>query len=267
MVLEAPRTAHRGTQTHSGLPRTAHPWDTKSAAPRRWNVPRLLTTSSVATREGLLMESTQIPCITWHGHASRYQKRATEELAKVGREPAPWAWITTTCGDDQCLEPSHLRIHAPMRLAYPSDVCIYCGCQATGGDHLLPRYWTGDTKRRFVVTVPSCKTCNAVLNDTLTWSITERRAICHARLRKHFRSTLRTVDHTSAELREFGPVLRKYIVNEIANKREVERMLRFPDDPFYDLRALERSGIENPYVTGLLVAEDDALAEMVRTRT
>jgi len=270
MALEAPRTAHGAT---NGLTRysrrAALTWDDRGAALKRWNAPRLLTHSSDFTREGLLMESTQnqqAPCITWQGAARRYQNRAADELAKVGREPAPWAWITTTCGDDQCIEPDHLRVYAPMHLAYPYGVCIYCGRHAGTRDHLLPRPWTGDAKRHFVATVPACGTCNSVLSDTLTWSVTERRAICHARLRKHFRKTLASLERTTAELAEFGPMLREYLIDSMVKKREVERMLRFPEDPFYDLRALEKSGLENPYATGLLIAEDAELDEIVRTR-
>ena len=203
------------------------------------------------------------PCIEWGGSESRYQQAAAKSLAVEGADPSPYAWITPKCGNAKCIEPDHLTVHKPVRLAYPYGVCIYCGRPGWTKDHLFPRRWTGDALRKFTAVVPACGTCNSLLGDTLTWSITERRMICHARLRKHYRKTLRTKDFSAGELREFQGTLRAYIKSEMVKKREVLAMLEWPTDPSYDLRALEHSGLEDPYVLGLILAEHD-LVDLVR---
>lgn len=230
-----------------------------------------LTHSLDIDKEGLAMNATHISsgfvsteeCITWRGARRVYQHAASESLTLEGFEPAPYSWIFPACGNELCVQPDHLRVYAPVRLEYPRGLCIYCGRTCASRDHLMPRTWTGDAVRRFTAIVPACGTCNSLLRDTLTWSITERRAICRVRLRKHFARVLRTVDHTLDELEEYGPTLRSYIENAISAKREVERMLSWPTDPHYDLRAFERSGIENPYMVGILMDEDELDMEAV----
>jgi hypothetical protein len=203
-------------------------------------------------------------CQPWTGAEKRYQTEAAVVLAVEGRDPQPWAWITPTCGTANCLTPEHLQVQAPIRLAYPWGVCIYCGRRAATKDHLLPRHWSGETRRHWVAIVPACGTCNNVLSDTLTWSITERRLICHERLRKHYRKVLRTVDHQPEDLAEMGRMLRQHVEDAMARKAEVLRMLAWPEDPAYDERALAHSGIEDAWVTGLLLIEDEELREHAR---
>lgn len=207
----------------------------------------------------------RVQCRNWNGNIRHYQREAAHALTMAGREPAPWVWITPACGNTVCIESEHLIAQAPVRLAYPSHVCVYCGRRASSRDHLLPRNWSGDARRRFVVTVPACGTCNSLLGDVLTWSITERRAIAHARARKRFAKLLRTVDREEWELEEFGPGLRDYIVDEMAKKAEVLRMLDWPTDPAYDARALQRSGIEDPWAVGLILPDDADLEAYVRS--
>jgi hypothetical protein len=197
-------------------------------------------------------------CDLWTGKAKDYQAAAARSLMLEGREPSPWAWITPTCGSALCIDPDHLRVHSPLTLAYPKGLCIYCGRSAATKDHLLPRNWSGQTQRHFVVTVPACGTCNSLINDTLTWSITERRALCHVRLRRKYAKVLKTMDHTPEMLDEYGPTLRAFIEDELEKKRAVREMLAWPADPAYDARALERSGIGDPYVLGLILSGDEA---------
>jgi hypothetical protein len=83
-------------------------------------------------------------------------------------------------------------------------------------------------------------------------------------LRKHFRKVLRTIDHTPESLAEMGRTLRQHCTDAMERKAEVLRMLAWPEDPAYDQRALERSGIENAWVTGFLIESDEELAEYVR---
>ena len=202
-------------------------------------------------------------CQRWAGNTRYYQREAAHALTMARREPNPWDWITPTCGDGLCIEPEHLIVQSPIRLNYPSGLCIYCGRRSASQDHLLPRNWTGDVRRRYVVTVPSCGTCNSLLGDTLTWSITERRAVAHARIRRKFAKVLRTKDFCRYELAEFGPTLLAHIEDAMAKKAEVLRMLAWPTDPAYDARALQHSGIEDPWAVGLILPDDADLADYV----
>lgn len=192
-------------------------------------------------------------CTPWDGPPRRHQVRAQEVLVAAGRDLTHLAWVTPVCGTAICVNPDHLVTNQPLRLAYPHGVCIYCGRSAGTRDHLLPRRWTGDALRKYVATVPACGTCNSVLSDTLTWSITERRALAHHRLARKYRTVLLTLDKTDEELDEYGPTLRAHLIDGMAKKREVLRMLAWPEDPAYDRRALERSGIQDPYAVGLLI--------------
>lgn len=197
------------------------------------------------------------PCVAWEGGDRKYQAAAARSLELDGNSVTPYSWITPMCGNWLCLTSSHLKVHAPLRLSYPAGQCIYCGRSGWSKDHLFPRNWTGDAVRTFTVTVPACGTCNSVLGDVLTWSITERRAICHQRLRHRFRKALACLNRTPAELDEYGPTLRAVIEDGMAKRSEVERMLRWPEDAAYDQRALEQSGIEDPYIAGLILSPDD----------
>ena len=203
------------------------------------------------------------PCIPFEGSGARYQNHAAAALTAAGREPSHVAWISSTCDTTGCLEPEHLVVQAPIALAYPYGICTYCGRSGYTKDHLLPRHWHGNARRRFVAIVPACGTCNSVLGDTLTWSITERRAICHARLRRKYARVLRIPDRTEVELAEFGHMMREYIREGMADKREVLKMLDWPSDPQYDARALQMSGIADPYAIGLILVENPELTEAI----
>lgn len=205
-----------------------------------------------------------IPCNEITGDIKRHQDKATEALYIEGREVSRYSWIIVQCGNPRCIEVTHLTVQAPVTLAYPWGICIYCGRSAATKDHLMPRRWTGDAKRRFVVTVPACGTCNSVLSDTLTWSITERRALCHARLRRKFKKILGAPDRTPEEIDEFEGSLREFVIEQAEKKIAVQEMLRWPTDPGYDERAFAASGIEDPYAIGLILPDDEDLDEWVR---
>ncbi len=199
-------------------------------------------------------------CVSFEGRDGHYQSKALDAwYAEFNQVPASWSWVTVTCATRNCLNPYHLELKSPLKLAYPYGVCIYCGRTAGTKDHLLPRYWSGASKRAYVVTVPACGTCNSLLSDTLTWSITERRAICHIRFRRHFRKVLRTVEYGPSDLAEFGDSLRAFVVDGMNQKAEVLRCLEWPGDPGYDARACAKSGIPDAYEIGLLLDEKTAL--------
>ena len=199
----------------------------------------------------------------WLGDLKKYQSEAAYELAVAKLDPNPWDWITPICGNVRCINYEHLRVRRNVQLHYPHHICIYCGRRSGTRDHLLPRTWTGDSKRHFVVTVPACGTCNSLLGSVLTWSITERRAIAHARLRKKYRKVLEQIDFTPEQVREFGPGIRPDIVQGIENKKHVLEMLEFPADPEYDARALQKSGLDDPWAMGLILPDDADLEAYV----
>lgn len=63
---------------------------------------------------------------------------------------------------------------------------------------------------------------------------------------------LATLDFTPEDLRTYGPTLRKYLKSEMQRKRDVLALFEWPTDPNYDMRALQRSGIDDPVSAGLL---------------
>lgn len=210
------------------------------------------------------MKPTRNTCIPFDGRPVSYQAAALHaHYVETGMLPNSWSWVTTTCGT-ACLKPGHMQITAPKKLGYAANVCIYCGRPGYTEDHLLPRRWSGDASRTFVVTVPSCGTCNSVINDTMTWSITERRILCHYRLRRKYRKALSVIEFGPEGLAQFEGALRAEVIAGMERKAEVEAMLRWPEhDPGYDLRACQKAGIEDPYASGLLVEHSEA-ARVVR---
>ena len=191
------------------------------------------------------------PCSIWRGKPDVYQEQAGLALLEAGRKFFPWCWVVPTCGNF-CLSVAHLTIEYPQRLSYPRHVCVYCGLRAFTRDHLLPRGWTGDTVRNSVLTVPACGECNSLIGSVALYSITERREFAHTQLRRKHAKVLRRVEYSRDDLREFGPGLRPGIIDGLVEKHRLGRRLRWPIDAAYDLRALQRSGIEDPYAFGIL---------------
>lgn len=195
-------------------------------------------------------------CVVYKGDSAAYQQQAHQALYDVsGTALVPYAWIDPNCQTAQCLNPEHMDVHAPMHLEYPRGVCVYCGDPGWTRDHILPRPWTGDTIRRSVITIPACQQCNSMIGAALTWSISERRALAHSRIERKYRKILRLEDRTRAEKDEFGPAIRSSIDRGELLKRHVFSRLSWPHDPAYDLRAMELSGIEDPYAAGLLTRD------------
>lgn len=199
------------------------------------------------------------PCDRFDGPRDDYQERAAREIyAGAAQPPHRFAWIVPTCGTEMCIAHLHLQVNAPLSIAYPWGICVYCGVSGYTKDHLLPRTWTGDTARLYVATVPACGFCNSAISDRYAPCITDRRALAHAAIRRRCAGALRTVDRTPAELMEYGHLLRTAMVAGMARKADTLRRLAWPEDPRYDLRAFWDSGIEDPYALGLLRIGDAA---------
>ena len=184
------------------------------------------------------------------GAYQRMARPVYEEASRTG-PLEPWDWVYTSC-DVWCLNAQHMLVRSPRVIAYPPGVCVYCGFPAGTKDHLLPRTVTGEARRQFVAVVPACGECNSLIGSFSQPNISERREWAHAALRRKKRATLNTKDFCEQELAEFGPGLREYVKNGMRDKQVLIARLAWPDDPFYDIAAWQRSGITDPIALGLV---------------
>ena len=205
------------------------------------------------------MISTKLPeddpaneCWAWKGEAEFYQEQAAVQAIEDGHRITPWTIIETTCKTVGCMNSKHMLFHAPKKLRYPHGICIYCG--RTGGtrDHLMPRAISGEALRKHVLTVPCCGECNSLIGATVAYSITERRRIAHAGIRKKHRKKLAVHEYTEEEIQEFGHIIQAVIIAGKHNKQIILERLAWPADETYDIRYLEQSGIGDPYALGLI---------------
>ena len=194
-------------------------------------------------------------CEPFQGRPYDYQEAASQaHWVETGLPGQKWRWITTTCATEHCLTVDHMVLNEPIKLSYPAYVCIYCGQAGGTRDHLMPKHFTGKAARTSVITVPCCSNCNNLLSDTLTESITERRELAHLRIRRRNKRTLNQPELTPAEMRQFGHNLRTYIKDARTKKDILLDRLAWPHDENYDLRACQKSGIDDPYAIGLLLS-------------
>lgn len=193
------------------------------------------------------MHETTSACDPWRGPREWFQFEARKVLAADRH-----LWITNWCDTPLCLTGHHLRTLQPVALDYLPGVCVYCGLLGSTKDHLIPRGWSGDAQRSYVLTVPACRQCNSFIGAKWAPTITERRAIAQRRIRRKYRDALRVHRFTNAELDEMGPNLRsmidaKYDLAEVTRAR-----LAWPPFEGYDLGACIRAGYDDPYEIGLL---------------
>lgn len=171
---------------------------------------------------------------------------------EAGITVMPWCWIETTCRTRLCMDPAHILVHAPAKIMYPYGLCIYCGTPGWTKDHLLPVGLTGRAVRKHVLTVPACGECNSLIGASYAPSITERREIAKAGIRRKYGRKLSAHEYSNEEMEEFGPGLRPTILRARSDKQAIVERLEFPADPTFDLRYLGMSGIDDPYALGLL---------------
>lgn len=202
-------------------------------------------------------------CKAYRGAERDYRERAAT-LSWLEREidrPA-LAWPTPVCGTPMCLNLRHLEWTEPRSIDYPPGVCVYCGLLASTKDHLLPRTWTGETARRNVIVVPACHECNSVIGDRYAPAVDERRKIAQAKIRSRMRNKrlLAMPEWKPEEIRAMGRTMRSVIERGIHDRRVLVARLAWPEDPLYDFKAMQRSGIENPYAIGLLESSNGCAA-------
>lgn len=181
-----------------------------------------------------------------------YQERAARVfISHTGRSLLPWSWITTECELTDCLDVRCMVIHAPKQLAYPAGVCIYCGLPSGTKDHLLPLPITGSALRGMVIVVPACADCNNRINDCASPNVSARREVAHASIKRKYTKLLSVPDKTAADLRELGPGMRSVALKNNSKRASIRARLAWPDDPFMDLRAFQKAGIEDPVALGM----------------
>lgn len=237
-------------------------WENEARPNGAGNTLRPLTRSSDLTREGLALKAT--PTAThgarsprWMGHPRKYQAAAQEVyIAEHRRVVLPWSWITLSCDEPMCLNVECMTLHESQKIHYPAGVCVYCGDPAGQRDHLIPMPLSGAALRLRVLTVPSCANCNNRINDFPSFCVTERRERAHASIHKNNRALLERPIKNAAEMRELGPSLRSVAVKNNRKAEWLKGRLSWPDDPYYDLRAFQRSGIEDPVALGLVAGID-----------
>lgn len=189
---------------------------------------------------------------SWTGNPRQYQIRAIALYAEAAeRTLLPWTWITTDCDVDMCLNPGCMTVHQPRVIGYPRGVCVYCGDPAGGVDHLLPEPSTGQALRHMVAVVPACANCNNRINDDPRSSVGDRRRKAQLSIEKGSRLLMAGSDKTPEELAELGYVMQQVSGRNTAKRERVRLRLSWPDDPFYDIRAFQKSGIEDPVSLGL----------------
>ena len=193
----------------------------------------------------------------WLGRPRQYQSEAQHVYAMHYDRPVlPWSWIVTECGDPMCLVVECMTLFEPKQLAYPTGVCVYCGDPAGTKDHLLPKPLTGDALRGRVLVVPACGNCNSRINDFPSACITDRREKAHASIRRTSKDLLAVPDKNIGELRHLGPTLRSVALKNNRKRAWIRGRLAWPEDPYYDLRAFQQSGIDDPVALGLIRGVD-----------
>lgn len=189
----------------------------------------------------------------WPGDPARHADEVWDKLYLAGRPRAPWTTFEVLCDESMCLDLDHIKVWTPSKLNYPPHVCTYCGIRSGTRDHLLSRPWTGDaTDRRHIATVPACAQCNSTLGSVAIRSIDGRRAYVQRRLAEKKFKVLGYESRREVELAEYGPNLRSVMESAAEEREHLEARLMWPDDLDYDIRYLQKSGIENPMDTGLL---------------
>lgn len=201
----------------------------------------------------------------WVGNPRQYQLEAQQRYAvHHDKSLLPWTWITTDCEVDQCLDPRCMLVHAPVRIAYRRNVCVYCGEGCDGFDHLLPEPWTGKAQRHLVALVPACGNCNARINDDPSPNVAVRRRRAQLSIERKNKHLLLRPRKTAADMIALGYVMRTVAENNNIKVDRVKARLGWPLDPYYDLRAFQKSGIPDPISLGLCDEESRPLREEYR---
>lgn len=196
----------------------------------------------------------------WAGNPRQYQIEAQRLwVLHYDRSLLPWTWVTTSCDTEWCLNPICMSIHTPIRIGYRRGVCVYCGEGCGGVDHLLPEPWTGKAQRHMVAVVPACANCNSRINDHPSPNVAQRRKKAQLSIERKNKYLLLRPHKTAQDMRGLGHAMRTVAENNNIKAARVRARLGWPWDPYYDLRAFQKVGIEDPMSLGLCDEESTPL--------
>lgn len=191
-------------------------------------------------------------CDPWRGDPEWFQVEVREARGVTDRG----VWFVVGCETPMCL--FHAVGLRPVRLDYLPGVCAYCGLAADTRDHLIPRGWSGDTARSGVFTVPACRECNSAIQDKWAPTIEQRRMIAHEHITRKYSEYVGR-DVSPEELAEYGPNLRSMIEAAMAIGEIMDARLAWPPFESYDIQAIQRSGIDDPFEAGLLAPIEETV--------
>jgi len=111
--------------------------------------------------------------------------------------------------------------------------CFYCGQPAGTIDHQPPLSVIGDFLTSSwgfeCVQVPSCMSCNAILSNFASTTLSERFMELKQRLRKRYKDELDLSDKwTIEEILELGPTLQRMVLGGIALGADAHERLTYP---------------------------------------
>ena len=113
--------------------------------------------------------------------------------------------------------------------------------------------------RHLVAVVPSCKSCNSRIGDFPRPNVAERRRRAQLSLERANKGLLLRPHRTSEDMAGLGYAMRTVAEKNNLRADRVKARLGWPVDPFYDLRAFQKSGIEDPESLGLCDLESKPL--------
>jgi hypothetical protein len=94
--------------------------------------------------------------------------------------------------------------------------------------------------------VPSCGQCNTAINDMPDAHVGRRRQKAQLSIQRKNKQLLDRPHKDESELRLLGPHLRSVAVKNNNRAKAVRLRLAWPEDPYYDLKAFQRAGIDDP---------------------
>jgi 5-methylcytosine-specific restriction endonuclease McrA len=109
--------------------------------------------------------------------------------------------------------------------------CHYCGLPADTIDHTIPQHliarvdYSGIDIPDSLLTVPACRECNVLIGGSVFATVDERARYLKSRLRKRYRSVLKTPVWSTGELEEMSDKMREYISSAAKARKCIEDRL------------------------------------------
>lgn len=124
--------------------------------------------------------------------------------------------------------------------------CYYCGQSADTIDHVpaleVALMLGADNLSESgikLITVKSCRECNALLGNRAINTLDERAEYIYHRLQKRYKRLINSEEWPDDDLEELGTVLKSYISIHANAQFWIERRLQYMEDLFYDVLSLD----------------------------